>query len=40
MVLISQALFAACFVLAYAVCCLAAGNFEFWHVWGWFGYAG
>lgn len=38
--LISLALFAVCFVLAYAVCCLAAGSFEFWHVWGWFGYAG
>ena len=38
--LVSLALFAACFVLAYAVCCIAAGSFEFWHVWGWFGYAG
>lgn len=24
------------FVLGYAVLALAAGSFEFWHVWGWF----
>ena len=29
-------LFAVCFVLAYAVCALSAGNVQFWHVWGWF----
>ncbi len=34
--LISLALFAACFVLSYVVCALSAGNFQFWHVWGWF----
>lgn len=34
--LISLALFAACFVLAYVVCALSAGSFQFWHVWGWF----
>ena len=37
--LVSLALFAACFVLTYLVCCLSAGSWEFWHVWGWFGYA-
>lgn len=30
--------FAVCFVLAFAVCALSAGSFQFWHVWGWFGY--
>lgn len=34
--LIALALFAACFVLSYVVCALSAGNFQFWHVWGWF----
>lgn len=34
--LIALALFAACFVLAYVVCALSAGSFQFWHVWGWF----
>ena len=38
--LISLALFAVCFVLTYVVCSLSAGSPEFWHVWGWFGYAG
>lgn len=38
--LVSLALFAACFVLSYVVCSLLAGSLEFWHVWGWFGYAG
>ena len=36
--LISLALFAACFVLSYVVCTLSAGSFQFWHIWGWFGY--
>ena len=36
--LISLALFAVCFVLSFAVCALSAGNIEFWHAWGWFGY--
>ena len=36
--LVSLALFAVCFMLAYAACSLSAGSFEFWHVWGWFGY--
>ena len=34
--LVSLALFAACFVLAFVVCALSAGSFQFWHVWGWF----
>ena len=34
--LVSLALFASCFVLAYVVCTLSAGSFQFWHVWGWF----
>lgn len=33
------AVFAVCFVLAYIACSLCAGSLEFWHVWGWFGYA-
>lgn len=38
--LVALAVFAVCFVLGYAVCCLSAGSFEFWHVWGWFSHAG
>ena len=38
--LVSLALFAACFMLAYIACSLSAGSLEFWHTWGWFGYAG
>lgn len=38
--LISLAVFAACFLLGLIVCMLSAGAFEFWHAWGWFGYAG
>ena len=34
--LVSLALFAACFVLSFAVCALSAGSIQFWHVWGWF----
>lgn len=37
--LCSLALFAACFVLGLVVAMLSAGGFEFWHIWGWFGYA-
>lgn len=36
--LIALLLFAVCFVLAFAGCALSAGSFQFWHVWGWFGY--
>lgn len=35
---IALLLFAVCFVLAFAVCALSAGSFQFWHVWGWFGH--
>lgn len=35
--LVSLALFAVCFMLAYIVCSLSAGSLEFWHAWGWFG---
>lgn len=38
--LIALALFAACFVLGYIACSLSAGTLQFWHAWGWFGYAG
>ena len=34
--LVSLALFASCFVLAYVVCTLSAGSLQFWHAWGWF----
>ena len=30
--------FAVCFVLGLILSMLMAGAFEFWHVWGWFGY--
>lgn len=36
--MISLAVFAVFFVLAYAACCLSAGSPAFWHAWGWFGY--
>ena len=32
--------FAVCFVVGIVVCAITAGSFEFWHTWGWFGYAG
>lgn len=37
--LVSVALFAVCFALAYITCALSAGSLEFWHTWGWFGFA-
>lgn len=37
--LVSLAMFAACFVLGIIVCMLSSGALEFWHAWGWFGYA-
>jgi len=33
---LALAVFGIGFVLSYAVLALTAGNFEFWHVWGWF----
>lgn len=35
---ISVTVFDALFVLAFIISALTAGNFQFWHVWGWFGY--
>ncbi len=37
--LISLSLFAAAFVLGLVVSMICAGSWEFWHAWGWFGYA-
>ncbi len=38
--LIAFVVFAAFFVLALMLSMISAGAIEFWHVWGWFGYAG
>ena len=38
--IIAVILFAACFIAGFAACVIAAGSFEFWHSWGWFGYPG
>ena len=38
--LISIIVFVVCFIVGFITCMAAAGCFEFWHVWGWFGYAG
>lgn len=38
--LVSLSLLAACAVLAILACMLSAGELEFWHAWGWFGYGG
>lgn len=37
--LIALSAFAAFFILALAVCAIGARSLEFWHAWGWFGYA-
>ena len=37
---VAAAVFAVCFVAGFAACVIAAGAFEFWHTWGWFGYGG
>lgn len=37
-VVISLCVFALCLVVGYAACTVAAGAWEFWHAWGWFGY--
>ena len=37
---ISLTAFAVLFVAALVASMLLAGAFEFWHAWGWFGYAG
>lgn len=36
--LISVVSFGVCFVLGMGRSVILAGNFRFWHVWGWFGY--
>jgi len=36
----SAAIFGAAFVLGFICCTVSAGGFEFWHIWGWFGYKG
>lgn len=38
--LIAFVVFATFFVLAIMLSMISAGAIEFWHVWGWFGYAG
>lgn len=35
----ASTIFAICFVVGFAVCAVSAGSIEFWHIWGWFGYA-
>lgn len=37
---IAVTLFAICFIIGFVFCVITAGSFEFWHTWGWFGYAG
>ena len=36
--LVSFVLFGVCFVLGFVLSVLLAGQLEFWHAWGWFGY--
>ena len=38
--LFTVTVFAVCFIVGFVVCVCSAGSFEFWHTWGWFGYAG
>lgn len=38
--MISAIVFAVCFAAGFIACVITAGSFEFWHAWGWFGYAG
>ena len=37
--MIAVIVFAVCFIVGFVTCVLTAGSFEFWHTWGWFGYA-
>ena len=37
--MIAVAVFAVCFVAGFVACVITAGSIEFWHAWGWFGYA-
>ena len=38
-VMISAIIFAVCFITEFVTCVITAGSIEFWHTWGWFGYA-
>lgn len=38
--LVSAAIFAVSCIVSFIVCATAADAIEFWHIWGWFGYAG
>lgn len=38
--LLAGTIFGVCFIVGFIACVICAGSFEFWHVWGWFGYAG
>lgn len=38
--MISAVVFAASFAAGAIACVFCAGGLEFWHIWGWFGYAG
>lgn len=35
--LVALLAFAVCFILGFIACALSAGQFQFWHAWGWFG---
>lgn len=35
---VSAIIFAICLIAGFTACVVSAGAFEFWHVWGWFGY--
>lgn len=36
--MIAVIVFVVFFIAGYITCVITAGSFEFWHVWGWFGY--
>lgn len=37
--MIAVIVFAVCFIAGFVTCVITAGSIEFWHTWGWFGYA-
>lgn len=37
--MIAVIVFAVCFIAGFITCVITAGSIEFWHIWGWFGYA-
>lgn len=37
--MIAVIVFAVCFIAGFVTCVITAGSLEFWHTWGWFGYA-